>query len=258
MTSEAGSKIQQLLANWPNGAVFTSAALKKQGYSDALLYHYRKSGWLTGVGRGAFAKAGDPIDWRGGLYALQEQWKLPVHLGGKSALTYGGAAHFLNMGTETVTLFASPATRLPGWYTHHDWRVKVTLIMTNLFPDDVGLTSETIGSFSIRISSRERAMFETLYLAPKDQSLSEARLLMEGLTNLRPKLLQQLLESCSSIKVKRLFMLFAEELKLGWSKRLDPGKVDFGIGDRTIVKGGKLHHKYRVTLPADLFEESNR
>ena len=258
MNLETRSKIQQLLANWPNGTVFTSTALKKQGYSDFLLYHYRKSGWLTGMGRGAFAKAGDVVDWRGGLFALQEQLKLPVHLGGKSALTYHGAAHFLKLGSETTTFFVSPGTRLPSWFTNYDWKVKVTLTTTNLFPSDVGLAAETVGNFSIRISSRERAMFETLYLAPKSQSLSEARLLMAGLTNLRPGLLQQLLESCSSVKVKRLFMLFADELKLSWVKKLEPEKVDFGTGDRTIVKGGKLHPKYRLTLPADLFDESAR
>lgn len=256
MTQDVGSKIQRLVASWPNGTVFTSTALKKQGYSDFLLYHYRKSGWLVGVGRGAFVKKGDTVDWRGGLYALQEQLKLPVHVGGKSALTYQGAAHFLTLGNETVTLFSSPGTRLPSWFTHHDWNAKVTLITTNLFSNDVGLALEHVGNFSIKISSRERAMFETLYLAPKIQSLSEARLLMAGLTNLRPNLLQQLLESCSSVKVKRLFMLFAEELKLSWVKKIEADKVNFGTGDRTLVKGGKLHPKYRITLPADLFDDS--
>lgn len=31
------------------------------------------------VGRGAYAKAGDKIEWTGGLYAIQEQMKLPIH-----------------------------------------------------------------------------------------------------------------------------------------------------------------------------------
>jgi hypothetical protein len=232
--------------------------LKPQGYSDFLLYHYKKSGWLIGLGRGAFAKAGDSVDWRGGLYALQEQLKLSVHLGGKSALAYQGSAHFLKLGTDSVTLFATPGTRLPSWFTRFKWEATVSLITTNLFPNDLGLTSESVGDFSVKISSRERATFEMLYMAPKNQSLSEVRLLMSSLTNLRPKLLQQLLESCSSVKVKRLFMLFAEELKLPWVKKLDSDQVDFGTGDRTIVKGGKLHSKYRLTLPVDLFEEPSR
>jgi hypothetical protein len=81
---------------------------------------------------------------------------------------------------------------------------------------------------------------------------------MTGLLTLRPKLVQQLLESCSSIKVKRLFLLLAEELKLPWVKKLNLDKIDLGSGDRTLVKGGKLHPKYRLTLPADLFDEGSR
>lgn len=255
---EKGSKIQRLLANWPSGTVLTSAALKERGYADFLVYHYRQAGWVVEVGRGAIARAGDAVDWRGGLAALQEQLELPVHLGAKSALSYQGAAHFLELGSESVTLFAAPGTRLPGWFIGHDWKATVSVTTTNLFPNELGVVSERVGTFSIKVASRERAMFETLYLAPKRQSLSEARLLMAGLTNLRPKLLQQLLESCSSIKVKRLFMIFAEELKHTWVKKLNLDTVDFGTGDRTIVKGGKLHHKYRLTLPSNLFDERER
>ena len=258
MALETGSKIQTLLTSWPNGAVLTSSALKRRGYSDFLLYHYRKSGWLVGVGRGAFARAGDSVDWRGGLFALQDQLKLSVHLGGKSALAYQGSAHFLKLGTDTVTLFAAPGTRLPSWFKNFSWNTKVTLTTTNLFPNDLGLSSDDVGNFSIRISSRERAAFEMLYMTPQKQSLSEARLLMAGLTNLRPILIQQLLETCSSVKVKRLFMLFAEELKLPWVRKLALEKINFGSGDRTVTKGGKLHPKYRVTLPANLFDEMSR
>jgi hypothetical protein len=258
MVSEKRSKIQQLLLSWPSGTVFTSATLKKRGYSDVLLHHYRTSGWLVGIGRGAFAKAGDVVDWRGGLFALQQQSRLPVHLGGKSALAYHGAAHFIKFDSEDVALFADPGTRLPSWFSRHDWGVPITLATTNLLPHDIGLSSQTVGSFSIQVSSRERAMLETLHAAPKNQSLSEARLLMTGLLTLRPKLVQQLLESCSSIKVKRLFLLLAEELKLPWVKKLNLDKIDLGSGDRTLVKSGKLHPKYRLTLPADLFDEGSR
>ena len=258
MDIQIGSKLQKLLASWPNGAVFTTAWLKGRGYSRVLLNQYRKSGWLVSIGRGALARAGDQVDWRGGLYALQEQLKVQVHLGGKSALNYQGSSHFLNLGTETATLFSAPGTRLPSWFTSHDWGVTVTRITTNLFPNDIGLISENAGAFSIKLSSRERAMFETFYLAPQSQSLEEVKLLMGGLTNLRPQVVQHLLESCSSVKTKRLFMLFAEELKLPWVKRLNLDKVDFGTGARTLIKGGKTHPKYLLTIPADLFGEVNQ
>ena len=255
MALENSSKIQNLLAAWPNGTAHTSVALRKLGYSDFLLYHYRRSGWIQALGRGAFSKVGDVVDWRGGLYALQRHLNLSVHLGGKSALAYQGSSHFLVFGKEIVTLFAAPGTRLPSWFTQHEWGVTVTLTTTNLFPDDTGIITETVGNFSIRVSSRERAMFEALHGAPQSQSLSEARLLMGALTNLRPALVQRLLERCASIKVKRLFMVLAEDSRLPWIKKLDLKKVDFGSGDITVVKGGKLHPQYRVTLPKEFFEE---
>ena len=258
MTNQTGSKLQRLLASWPNGAVLTTAGLKGRGYSHVLLNQYRTSGWLVSAGRGALTRAGDQIDWRGGLYALQEQLKLPIHLGGKSALDHQGSAHYLKLGTGSVTLFAGPGTRLPAWFLQHEWGVTVTLYTTNLFSDDVGLTSENAGGFSIAISSRERAMFEMLYLVPQSETLEEAKLLMGGLTNLRPHIVQHLLESCSSVKVKRLFMLFAEELKLPWVKRLNLDLIDFGTGARTLVKGGKLHPKYHITLPANLFSGADQ
>lgn len=260
MAIQTGSKLQQLLSSWPSGAVFTSVWLKERGYSHVLLSQYRKAGWLTSIGRGAMARPGDQVDWRGGLYALQEQLKLSIHLGGKSALHYHGFAHFLNLGSEAVTLFAAPGTRLPSWFTSYDWKAKVSLTTTNLFSqsnllsNELGLASESIGAFAIKLSSRERALFETLHLVPQTQSLEEVKLFMSGLTNLRPQLVQSLLETCSSIKVKRLFMLFAEELKMPWVKKLNLDNVNFGTGARTLIKGGKTHPKYLLTIPTDLFD----
>ena len=46
-----------------------------------------------------------------------------------------------------------------------------------------------------------------------------------------------LLESCSSVKIKRLFMHAAEQLNHPWLSRLDLSNVDFGSGKRTIHAG---------------------
>lgn len=90
---------------------------------------------------------------------------------------------------------------------------------------------------------------EVLYLVPKEQSFDEALLLMDGLTLLRPRLVQTLLEQCRSIKVKRLFMVLAETCSHSWLKKLDLSKVDLGKGKRMIVKGGRLDSKYGITVP---------
>mgnify|MGYP001584397915 FL=1 len=98
------------------------------------------------------------------------------------------------------------------------------------------------------MSAPERAALELVDLVPKEQSFSEARLLMEGLTTLRPELVQELLEACRSVKAKRLFLFLAEEANHAWFKELNTSKLDLGKGNRSIVKGGQLDQKYQITV----------
>ena len=90
---------------------------------------------------------------------------------------------------------------------------------------------------------------EMLYYVPSEQGFDEAERVMESLLTLRPALVQRFLETCNSVKTKRLFMYMAEKGGLPWVKQLDLQKVDFGKGDRTIVGGGRLDPKYRITVP---------
>lgn len=93
---------------------------------------------------------------------------------------------------------------------------------------------------------------ECLYLTPKDQSLVEAYEIMEGLVNLRPKMVQNLLEGCNSIKVKRLFLYMAEKAGHKWLQFVDRKKVSLGQGDRSIVPNGVYVSKHRISIPKEL------
>jgi hypothetical protein len=114
---------------------------------------------------------------------------------------------------------------------------------------DLGLTTKTLGNWTITLTAPERAMMKLLHLVPGRETFEEASLLMESLTTLRPGLVQSLLEQCRSVKVKRLFMFLAEHHNHAWVERLDLSKVDFGKGKRMIVKGGRFDGKYRITVP---------
>ena len=101
LTSMAGgtsSKINKLLKVWPSGTVAVLPWLEKQGVYQQLAHEYEKTSWVRRVGRGAYAKAGDKVDWTGGLYALQEQARLPIHAGGKTALEMQGYATICRWG----------------------------------------------------------------------------------------------------------------------------------------------------------------
>jgi hypothetical protein len=95
-------------------------------------------------------------------------------------------------------------------------------------------------------------MLECLFLSPKHQELIECYELMEGLNNLRPNLVQNLLEGCTSVKVKRLFLYLAEKANHSWVKYLNMDKIDLGSGKRSIVKNGTYNSKYRISVPKEL------
>ena len=98
----------------------------------------------------------------------------------------------------------------------------------------------------------ERAVIELLDELPARESFHQVDKLFEGLSALSPRRLQPLLESCRSVKVKRLFFFFADRHKHAWLKRLDKSAVDFGSGKRKLVDGGRLDPTYEITVPEDL------
>jgi hypothetical protein len=72
---------------------------------------------------------------------------------------------------------------------------------------------------------------------------------MEGLMDMRPKVLQSLLEECKSIKVKRLFLFMADQAKLPCLKKLNLCGINLGSGKRVIVLGGNFDSRYQITYP---------
>lgn len=244
------TKIQKLLSDWPTGAVRTVRALTNQGYSHELINHYRKSNWLKKVGDGAVSKQGDEITIYGGIYALQEI-KIPVRVGGLSALELLGRAHYLRLKNKSVHLFGN-VKRLPQWFLNYDWGLKIEYHSTNLIPEkfNKGLKKYKHDAFSIWISNEIQAFAEFLSLTPQKHSIEEAKELMMTLNTLRPEEVQKTLEVCTSFKVKRLFLLLAEQCNNAWVKRLDLTKISLGTGKISLTKGGRYHSKFKMTLPS--------
>lgn len=257
MAGEKRQILNHLLRVWPPGSVAVASWLKSQGAYQQLVHEYEKSGWVQRIGRGAYARSGDVVDWSGGLYAVQKQLALPVHVANKTALQLQGYVHFLPLGKGgTLSLLGLPGTRLPAWFRQYGWGVELRYITSMLFngPPGIGLTHKEMGTLSIQISAPERAMMEVLYLIPKQESFEEAGLLMESLATLRPNLVQTLLEQCCSVKVKRLFMYLAERSNHAWLDDLYPARIDFGRGKRVIVRGGRLDAKYNITVPGSFLK----
>ena len=236
---------------FPNGLALTASYLNSQGFDPQLLAQYKKSNWLESIGDGAYARYGDKVDWQGALSAIQSQLKLPVHCGARTALELQGYSHYVTAKQRDIFLFGFPGQKLPRWFEKNDWAVNVTYKMTNLFPESLpgSYVNLSLGDFSIRISSPERAAMEMLCDIPAKQGFDEAMRVMESLLTLRPVLVQELLEACTSVKVKRLFLYMAQTANLPFVQKLDLTKTNLGKGDRTVVKEGRLDPKYRITVP---------
>jgi hypothetical protein len=254
MGLENTNKLKRLLSTWAPNTVATSNWLSSQGISPQLAKKYVSSGWMDTIGQGAFKKLNEPISWQGGVYALQEHIKLPVHVGGLTALSYHGVSHYLRLAKETIFLFTSPMVNLPKWFEDYAWDKSIVVLRTGFLNERTGINVYQDHGIAIRFSNIERAILEALYLAPKHFDIIECYKIIEGLHNLRPAVQQQLLEECNSIKVKRLFLFMAEKANLPVIKHLDLQRIYLGRGDRSIVDQGSYDGKYGLILPKELIK----
>ena len=239
------------MKQWPPNTLITTEWLEKKGVSRQLANSYIKSDWLARFESGAYKRPNEEIGWTGGLYTLQRLSNLSVHVGGITAIEVQGYAHYIKKGSQQkVTLWKTPDVRLPSWFISHEWKAELQIRSVNLFNvEGPKLTEKDIDGLPVHISVAEQAILEYLYDIPRFEGFDESSYIMEGLTSLRPAVLQSLLECCRSIKVKRLFLYLAEYYDHPWFKRLDLSNVDLGSGKREIIKGGKLDKKYQIVVP---------
>jgi len=245
------NKLTDLINNWPRGAVLPLTYLKKHGITREHIKQYKKSGWLESIGYGAYCLKGNKIEWPGAIFGLQKQ--RAVHIGGKSALELHGFGHYLAADLQTLYLFDTCKKSLPRWFQTGDWGRNVRFAHLNLFTEKIekSLTDTVLNGLSLKISTPERAILEMLSFVPDSQSFDEAMKIMEGLTTLRPALLQNLLENCRSVKTKRLFLFMADRHNHFWVSYLNKKKIYLGSGKRLIVSKGILDKKYHITIPRE-------
>lgn len=246
------NKLKNLLEKWPEGRVATTTWLKTMTISGQLTQRYLKSGWLESFGRGAYKKPTEVITWFGALASIQSQMELKVHAGGPTALGLRGISHYVRMGRERLFLFAPLHQKLPKWFINHEWGNEVEFVTTSFLPPEMAVSEKQHQGVALKCSTQERAILECIYLSPKSFDLLECYQLLEGMNTLRPEVMQNLLEKCSSIRVKRLFLYMANKAKLPVSRFLDSSKIDLGKGDRAIVPDGIYISEFKITVPKEM------
>jgi Transcriptional regulator, AbiEi antitoxin, Type IV TA system/Transcriptional regulator, AbiEi antitoxin N-terminal domain len=273
MTKQTVGKLNWLEKHLPEGLVVDARWLTRHGYSTSLRSQYVAAGWLQQPARGVYRRPRGSLAWQQIVISLQALLKYPLLVGGRTALELQGYAHYLPQEVKEVHL-AGPKPP-PQWL--HKLPLGVRFLYHNdgaLFrsrPLANGLTSldrakdpresardhwtvQPWGQWDwpLALSTPERAILELLDELPQHETFHQADMLMQGLSNLSPRRMQKVLRECRSVKVKRLFLFFADRHKHAWLKHLDKSAIDLGEGKRSLVKGGKLDKTYHITVPGDL------
>lgn len=234
------TKIKNILDIAPHEGLLFSSWLAQKGIDRKEQSMYVKSGWLERVTHGVYKFVGAEPTLYKSVSSYNSQLEKSCHVGASSALDLRGYSHFVAMGKPNAYLFTDKQHRLPQWLVKREWDMVVKYFTTSIFKDDMGLELHKQADNELLISSPERAVMECTHLAPEYFSLMDVYYIMEMLTTLRPALVQFLLEKCTSIKVKRIFLYMAKKANHLWFKQLDPSKIDLGS------------EKYQITIPKEL------
>ena len=273
MNHQRTHRLKPLLDKVPPGFMVDTPWLRAQGIDPKSIHNYVARGWLERIIRGVYRRplpqgvqSSSGTSWEILLLSLQWVMKRDVHLGGESALDLAGHAHYVGLGGLPRVHFYGHA---PPWLKRLPTQAKIVMHRSALFGDDltgvIDAAHDTeeparavnVWRWPIKASSPERAVLEALDELPNHASFDNLDKIFEGLTTLRPRQLMTLLTLCRSVKVRRLFFVFADRHRHPWRKHLNTSRVGFGSGPRALVKGGRLHPVHRIYVPED-FASVNR
>lgn len=289
MGEQKQEKLNWLQLHLPEGLPVDSSWLERQGYSRSLRSKYAAHGWLEQVAHGVYRRppatlptpeADQNLRWEQVVISLQTLLDRSLTVGGRTALELQGFAHYLSASSpREVHLYGIQAK--PGWVAR--LKLETRLVFHNagkLFRNFAAPTNWPVGGaplsdrerilaqgsfiqqrwgqwdWPLILSSPERAILEMLDEVPQRETFHQVDVLMEGLVNLRPQRLSALLKDCRSVKVKRLFLWFAERHHHAWLSKLDREGIDLGRGKRVLEPGGRLDTKFDITVPESMYARS--
>lgn len=225
------------------GFIVTRKWLLEHKFDRHAIDNLVKTGQLKIVANGVYSRGEVVTTWEVVVYALQQFSNLDCVVGGLTSLELHGLAHYLPLSrNQIVRLYCRNS--LPKWINNFSQDITFTCHNSGqIFPSEKKnielLTTTTkwrMSSHSLITSRPERAMLEVLFDVP-------------DMTTFVPQVVQSMLEQCSNVKCKRLFLLLAERNHHQWFSHIDLSKIDLGAGNRMLVKGGVLDKKYRITVP---------
>lgn len=252
MSLESQNKINQLLLSGTRNGLFFSEWLKKNGYSDQLIRKYRQSGWLTTLAKGVMFRTGDSLSAYAALQCFNQQLGKEFRIAAHSALELFGFNHYVPMGKPLLMVGHSKQS-IPEWMRNDTFDRTIKTFSTETFPTPQ-VTIIQKDELNLLTSTPEQAFMECLLLAPQQYSYMDLYYMMEQLTTLRSEVVQRLLETTKSLRVKRVFLYMAEKAGHYWFDMLDTSQVVLGNSKLQLVEGGIYISKYKITMPKELHE----
>lgn len=242
----------------PEGVITSRKWLMDNNLTRHAIDNMVKSNQLEVISKGVYVRNRSKISWQSVVYSLQSILQTDLVIGGLTALEMQGLSHYLSL-SENKIVHLYGMDSLPKWVMNLDLKINFIRHTTKgllkhkkeekqsfLFTVKREWDNENRG---LVIAIPERAYLEVLVEVPQKTTFEHADQLMQGLTTLSPRNLQKLLEECQNVKVKRLFLWFADRHKYVWLSKLDIERINLGSGNRMIAKGGKLNNKYKITVP---------
>jgi len=95
----------------------------------------------------------------------------------------------------------------------------------------------------------ELALLEQLVDAKLESDIVTIDRQLEGMANLNPTRLNELLTLCPNVKAKRLCGWLLQRHDHTWIKRIEWNTVDLGKGKQSIIKGGRYNDQWQITVP---------
>lgn len=261
----------------PDGLPVTKQWLAKQrpDFDRHALDNLVKGKQLTPLAPGVYIRPGTHLTWQGVVASLQTIFRTDLSVGGLTALELQGFAHYLPLSRQrAVHLYGKDV--LPAWlesalpsvqFVRHNRLSSLGgsgLVNREYDTNERTLVDSSIpgqraGAWPFTMSSPERAYLEVLMDVPSAISFEHADQLLQGMTTLSPRRMEQLLRKCTSVKLRRLFYWMAERHSYAWLKKLPkPEALDelgLGSGNRVLARGGRLDPRYRITVPEEMWTQ---
>jgi hypothetical protein len=147
----------------------TTDKLKTMGISPSLARKYKESGWIESIGFGVYKLPNSDLSIEGLLHCLQDDLKLNLHAGAKTALEMGGVRHFYRE-EEKVYFYIDSKSNVPIWV--RSFHKKAKIIRSLRWNQKKFLYNPGTKEFDFFIAKKELAILEQIELINRGKAES--------------------------------------------------------------------------------------